>query len=399
MLRADSGLADANATALSLRQNLKDCKTALNGLDDEVQRLAVEWEQHEQDATYYEQQSQKNRARATELLAKAEHQGLAAQSCMQQAEDCRAELEERLNSTAYDLSTARVDSGRKWVRPRAAAAGRAAGARCGSPRSAAASCSSRRSGAAACRSPAPTAAPRRPAPRGVARRRRDLPAVDCAAQRRGRRRDAARRARLLLRDAAGDALLRELDVAAAPRQPPPPPTAHQRRAHPGAPPLPGRARRTRTTTATPRARRRAGSRNWGRRVGGGGVERERDRDGNVWSAATGRKSPSRFARTTSPFIDDEDDADGVSELIDVTVRNARNKPLGLNVRDGYVSHVAAGSPASHKLHVGDKIVSVDGKMFDRYTPFSPDLSAGEHHFRVQRSLKPPKDAGYGYFSS
>ena len=44
MLRADSGLADANATALSLRQNLKDCKTALNGLDDEVQRLAVEWE-------------------------------------------------------------------------------------------------------------------------------------------------------------------------------------------------------------------------------------------------------------------------------------------------------------------------------------------------------------------
>ena len=118
MLRADSGLADANATALSLRQNLKDCKTALNGLDDEVQRLAVEWEQHEQDATYYEQQSQKNRARATELLAKAEHQGLAAQSCMQQAEDCRAELEERLNSTAYDLhlSTAPwVDSGRKWV--------------------------------------------------------------------------------------------------------------------------------------------------------------------------------------------------------------------------------------------------------------------------------------------
>ena len=89
----------------------------------------------------------------------------------------------------------------------------------------------------------------------------------------------------------------------------------------------------------------------------------------------------------------------MSELIDVTVRNARNKPLGLNVRDGYVSHVAAGSPASHKLHVGDKIVSVDGKMFDRYTPFSPDLSAGEHHFRVQRSLKPPKDAGYGYFSS
>ena len=118
MLRAESGLADANATALSLRQNLKDCKTALNGLDDEVQRLAVEWEQHEQDATYYEQQSQKNRARATELLAKAEHQGLAAQSCMQQAEDCRAELEERLNSTAYDLhlSTAPwVDSGRKWV--------------------------------------------------------------------------------------------------------------------------------------------------------------------------------------------------------------------------------------------------------------------------------------------
>ena len=43
-------------------------------------------------------------------------------------------------------------------------------------------------------------------------------------------------------------------------------------------------------------------------------------------------------------------------------------------------------------------MSVDGKAFDRYTPFSPDLSAGEHHFRVQRSLK-PKDAGYGYFSS
>ena len=151
--------------------------------------------------------------------------------------------------------------------------------------------------------------------------------------------------------------------------------------------------------ASLRSPARAGSRNWGWRVGGGGAERERDRDGNVWSAATGRKSPSRFARTTSPFIDDEDDADGVSELIDVTVRNARNKPLGLNVRDGYVSHVAAGSPASHKLHVGDKIVSVDGKAFDRYTPFSPDLSAGEHHFRVQRSLKPPKDAGYGYFSS
>ena len=39
VLRAESGVADANATALSLRQNLKDCKTALNGLDDEVQRL------------------------------------------------------------------------------------------------------------------------------------------------------------------------------------------------------------------------------------------------------------------------------------------------------------------------------------------------------------------------
>ena len=181
---------------------------------------------------------------------------------------------------------------------------------------------------------------------------------------------------------------------ASSRRPPPPRASRRRRrrrtsgarARPGAPPLP---RGPRSPYAdddgyATRSPARAGSRNWGWRVGGGGAERERDRDGNVWSAATGRKSPSRFARTTSLFIDDEDDADGVSELIDVTVRNARNKPLGLNVRDGYVSHVAAGSPASHKLHVGDKIVSVDGKMFDRYTPFSPDLSAGEHHFRVQR---------------
>ena len=410
MLRADSGLADANATALSLRQNLKDCKTALNGLDDEVQRLAVEWEQHEQDATYYEQQSQKNRARATELLAKAEHQGLAAQSCMQQAEDCRAELEERLNSTAYDLhlSTAPwVDSGRKWVHlPRG-------GCRPGGWREV--RLLEIRGGQLlfTTQGRQQLACPLT----GVDGVRSDGTLLhkgwlggDETRWRwtvllNGEGVDATRLAELAFCCETQPAMrfwVRELSkAAAASRQPPPSPTAYQRRARPGAPPLP---RGPRSPYAdddgyATRSPARAGSRNWGWRVGGGGAERERDRDGNVWSAATGRKSPSRFARTTSPFIDDEDDADGVSELIDVTVRNARNKPLGLNVRDGYVSHVAAGSPASHKLHVGDKIVSVDGKAFDRYTPFSPDLSAGEHHFRVQRSLKPPKDAGYGYFSS
>ena len=38
---------------------------------------------------------------------------------------------------------------------------------------------------------------------------------------------------------------------------------------------------------------------------------------------------------------------------------------------------------------------------DRYRQIYPvrHATGHTHHFRVQRSLKPPKDAGYGYFSS
>ena len=341
MLRADSGLADANATALSLRQNLKDCKTALNGLDDEVQRLAVEWER-EQDATYYEQQSQKNRARATELLAKAEHQGLAAQSCMQQAET--AAPSSRSGSTrrrTTSTSTAPGRPGRKWVHLPRGAAGRrlARGAAPRDPRPVAL----HDAGAAAARVPAHRR--RRRAFDGTLLHKGWLGGDETrwrwteAAQRRGRRRDAARRAAFCC-DAAGDALAREPEGRRRLRQPPPSPDSGAR----------ARARRRSARAAPRRGRRRLRARRRARaRATGGGASPRRRR-------ARARSRRQRLERRhwpqiavavrahDEPFIDDDDDADGVSELIDVTVRNARNKPLGLNVRDGYVSHVAAARP-------------------------------------------------------